>query len=77
MIVVVVVERDVGVVALNETSGRRVVVIRGQREAGVFAQVVDGLHQALAEGGFADDQARGRDPEARRRRSRPPMRCCD
>ena len=31
-------------------------MIGGQRQAGVFAQVVDGLHQALAEGGFAHDQ---------------------
>ncbi len=31
-------------------------MIRRQGEAGVLAEVVDGLHQALAEGGFADDQ---------------------
>jgi hypothetical protein len=31
-------------------------VIGGERQAGVLAQVVDGLHQAFAEGGFADDE---------------------
>ena len=56
MVVVVIVERDAGVVALDEAAGRRVVVIGGERQAGVFAQVVDSLHQAFAEGGFADDQ---------------------
>ena len=56
VIVVVVVERDAGVVALDEPARGRVVVIGGQRQAGVFAEVVDGLHQAFAEGGFADDQ---------------------
>ena len=55
-VVVIVVERNACVVALDEAAGRRVVVIGGEREAGVFAEVVDGLHQALAEGGFAHDQ---------------------
>ena len=31
-------------------------MIGGQRQAGVLAEVVDRLHQALAEGGFAHDQ---------------------
>ncbi len=31
-------------------------MIGGEGEAGVFAEVVDGLHQALAKGGFAHDQ---------------------
>ena len=31
-------------------------MIGGEGEAGVFAEVVNGLHQALAEGGFTDDQ---------------------
>ena len=55
-VVVVVVERNALVVALNQAAGRGVVVVGGEGEAGVFAEVVDGLHQALAEGGFADDQ---------------------
>src|SRR6476646_7897485 len=41
MVVVVVVERYARVVALNESPRRRVVVIRRQREPGVFAQVVN------------------------------------
>ncbi len=56
VVVVVVVERNACVVALDEAARGRVVVIGGQRQAGILAQVVDGLHQALAEGGFADDQ---------------------
>ncbi len=44
------------VVALDEAAGRRVVVVGGEGEAGVFADLEDGLNQALAEGGFADDQ---------------------
>src|SRR5262245_26165819 len=52
VIVVVVVERNAGVVALDEAAGWRVVVIRGQRESRVFAQVIDGLNQALAECGL-------------------------
>ncbi len=31
-------------------------MVGGQSQAGVFAEVVDGLYQALAKGGFADDQ---------------------
>src|ERR1700721_973148 len=49
VIVVVVVKRNAFIVALNEAAGRRVVVVRGERQAGVFAEVVDRLHQAFAE----------------------------
>jgi len=31
-------------------------VIGGEGEAGIFAQIVDGLNEALAECGFADDE---------------------
>ena len=44
------------VVALDEAAGRRVVVVGGEGEAGVFGDLEDGLDEALAEGGFADDQ---------------------
>ena len=54
--VVVVVERDVVVVALDEAAGGRVVVIGRQGEAGVLGDLEDGLDEALAEGGFADDE---------------------
>jgi len=54
--VVVVVERDVIIVALNEAAGRCVVVIGGESETGVFGDLEDGLDQALAECGFADDE---------------------
>src|SRR6266446_231262 len=56
-LVVIFVERDGFVVALNETAAGRVVTRGGKREAGVFAEWRDGLHQALAESGFADDEA--------------------
>ena len=54
--VVVVVERDVVVVALDEAAGGRVVVVGREGEAGVFGDLEDGLDEALAEGGFADDE---------------------
>ena len=44
------------VVALDEAAGRRVVVVGGEGEAGVFGDLEDGLDEALAEGGFADDE---------------------
>ena len=56
-VVVIVVERDVGVIALNQTSARRVVLRRGQRQAGVLGERIDGLHQTFAESGFADNQS--------------------
>ena len=56
MVVVVVVERDAGVVALDEPARRRVVVIGGQRQAGVLAQVVDRLNETFAERDLAHDQ---------------------
>src|SRR6266851_3097344 len=54
--VVVVVERDVVVVALDQAAGGRVVVVGGESEARVLCDGEDGLDQTLAEGGFADDQ---------------------
>jgi len=56
VIVIVVVKRDAGVVALNEAAGRRVVMVGRQGEAGIFAQIVYGLNEAFAEGGFTDDE---------------------
>ena len=56
-IVVVVVERDIAVVALDEASARGVVVSSGERKPGVFRQRLHRLHQTLAERDFADDQA--------------------
>ncbi len=55
--VIVVVERDVVVVALDEAAGRGVVVIGGEGEAGVLGDLEDGLDEAFAEGGFADDES--------------------
>ena len=55
-VVIVVVERDVRVVALNQASARRVVLGGRQRQAGVFRQRIHGLHQTLAKCVFADDQ---------------------
>src|SRR5579864_5099018 len=55
-IVVIVVERDVAIVALDKASARSVVVSGGERQSGVFGQRVHGLHQTLAERDFANDQ---------------------
>ena len=54
---VIVVERNVGVVTLNQASARRVVLGRGQRQTGVLRQRINRLHQTFAESSFADDQA--------------------
>src|SRR5580658_7319187 len=56
-VVIIVVERNVAVVALNQASAGRVVARRGQRQSSVFGQWIYGLHQSLAEGDFAHDQA--------------------
>ena len=77
VIVVVVVKRNAGVVALNQAARGRVVVIGGKSKAGIFAEVVDGLHQSLAEGGFADDQRAVVILQCAAKQSRPPKRCCD
>ncbi len=53
VVVVVVVKRNTVVIALDQPAAGRVVVIRRQRQAGVLRQGVNGLHQSLAEGGFA------------------------
>ena len=42
--------------ALDEPAGRREVVVGGKGEAGVVGDLEDGLDEALAEGGLADDQ---------------------
>ena len=52
----VVVGRNAVVVALDEASGGGVVVVCGEGEAGVVGGVEDGLDEALAEGGLADDE---------------------
>lgn len=54
--VVVIVERDVVVGALDEASAGRVVVKGREREAGVVGDLVDRLDEALAKGGFAYDE---------------------
>ena len=55
-VIVVVVERNPVVFPLDQPSRGCVVVIGRQREAGVFREVVDRLHQAFAKGGFAHNQ---------------------
>ena len=47
--VVVIEERNVGVIALDQAAARRVILRGGQRQAGVFHQRINGLHQAFAE----------------------------
>ena len=52
---VVIQERNIGIVALDQAAAGREVVSGGQREAGVIAEREHGLHQALAEGGLAEN----------------------
>src|SRR5262249_52044872 len=56
-LVVILVERNRLVVALNEAAAGRVVASSRQGKAGVFAERLNGLHEALAESGFAYNQA--------------------
>src|SRR5208337_2700928 len=56
-VVVIVVKRDTVVVALDEASAGRVVLGGGQGQSRVLRKRIDGLHQALAEGGFTHNQA--------------------
>src|SRR5579871_2310146 len=55
-VVVVVVQRDVAVIALNQPSARSVVVSGRKSQTGIFRQRIDGLHQTFAEGHFAGNQ---------------------
>src|SRR5580704_6631580 len=56
-LVVIFVQRDGFVIALNQAAARRVVTSSGKRQAGVFCERRDGLDQALAESCFTNDQA--------------------
>ncbi len=56
-VVVVVVKRNAGVFALDEAARRRVVLRRGESEAGVLGERIDRLDQPLAERGLAGDEA--------------------
>src|SRR6185312_535694 len=54
---VVIVERDVGVIALNQASAGGVVLGGCKREPSVLRERKNRLHQSLAKGDFARDQA--------------------
>ena len=56
-LVVIFVKGDGFVIALDEAAAGSVVTRGGESEAGVFREGLDRLHEALAEGGFANDQA--------------------
>src|SRR6202041_3860078 len=56
-IVVIIVKRDVVVIALDQTATRCVVARRRQQQSSVFAERKLGLHQALAETCFPYDQS--------------------
>ena len=56
-IVVIVVERDVFVIALDQPAAGSVVARGGQQQRGIFAERELRLHEALAEACLADDQA--------------------
>src|SRR6266566_3371270 len=54
---IVVVERDIRIIALNQTSAGRVVFGGGQSQACVLRKRIDRLHEPFAEGGFAGYQS--------------------
>src|SRR5580700_2905350 len=56
-VVVIIVERDVFVITLNQAAAGRVITGSGEQQSRVFAERELGLHQTLAEARFADDQA--------------------
>ena len=55
-LVVIGVEGDGFVIALDEASAGSVIASGGESEAGVFRERRDSLHEAFAECGFANDQ---------------------
>ncbi len=56
-VVIVVVERNVRVVALDEATTGCVIPRCRKCQAGVFGQGINSLHQTLSECDFADNQA--------------------
>ncbi len=56
-IVVIIVERNVFVIALNQAAAGGVITRSGEQQSSVFAERKLGLHQAFAEASFADHQA--------------------
>src|ERR1700730_9727716 len=56
-IVVVIVERNIFVIALNQAATRGVVTRSGEQQSSVFTERKLGLHQAFAEAIFTDHQA--------------------
>jgi hypothetical protein len=53
LVIVVIEERLIGVIALDEAAAGCIEMGRGERQAGVFGERIDGLHQPFAESGFA------------------------
>src|ERR1700691_5218349 len=56
-IIVIIVERNILVVALDQAPAGGVVTRGGEQHSGVFAERELSLHQALTEAGFSNDQA--------------------
>src|SRR5262249_2381287 len=56
-IVIIIVERDSGVIALDQAAARGVVLGGGQGQPGIFRKRINGLDQAFAECGFSGNQA--------------------
>src|ERR1700687_821341 len=54
--VVIVVQRDLLLITLDEATAWRVVASGRQRQAGIFTQTGDCLNQSLPKAGFADHQ---------------------
>ena len=56
-LVVIFVERDGFVIALNEAATGSVVASSGESKTGIFGERLNSLNESLAEGGFANDEA--------------------
>src|SRR5579862_280713 len=56
-IVIVIIQRDAGIIALDQASAGGVVLGSGQCQSGILGKRVDGLDKALAKGGFTRNQA--------------------
>src|SRR5205085_5588385 len=56
-VVVVVIERNAAVFALDQASAGGVILGSGQRQTGVIGERIHGLHQTFAEGGLACDES--------------------
>ena len=74
-VIVIIQERDVRIIALDQPAAGRIVMRRGQRQAGVLAQRVNLSAPGPCRTSSRRESRRDHDPAARRKQSPPPKPC--